>query len=260
MDKLTREAPEVRVYVGVGSEELTLHEVSEMLGIRPSAGWSVGDPTRRGEPRDMTSFDVHSGRSARDAPEDHLRALVAPAERIVDAVVASQGALGYVTLEVVESFPPSGGRIELSLEERWVRGLSAVEGLVDVDQYISFEPSNAVSPDTPEELMIGQTLRLSLKPASDQVASTIEVTHDPRLTSEAQGVLLRDVLAGIDDVPNGGYELLIEQRITSGAWTDTGFALDRETMAVLYPLVRAIRIVTEVAKEPDLSLTPPPTS
>lgn len=248
----SRQAPEVRVYVSVGSEDLTLSEVSEALGLQPSAGWSIGDPTRRGEPRDMTAFDLHSGRSARAEPEEHLRALIDPAEQVVDAVVASEGVLGYVTLEVVESFPGAGGTLELFLDERWVRALSRVEALLDVDQYITFEPSDRAWPETPDALMIGQTLWLSLNPMEDMDASTIDVTRDCRLTSEAQEITLREVLAGVEKVPRGGYELLIEQRIDSGAWTDTGFGLDRDTMAILYPSVRSVRLRTLVTRDPDL--------
>ena len=237
---------ETRVYVGVGSDSLTLEEVSVRLGLQPTGGWSIGELTRRGSRQESTFLEVDSGCSRESSHDEHLRGLIDRAERVAAVVDASQGVLDYARLEVVESFrSPAGARL-LVLDERWLRALQRMHGWLDVDQYIAFTTSDAERPECPEEIMLGQTLRLRLRPISDPHAAAVELTEDERFTSEMQDVVLREFLGGLDAVPDGGYVLEIEQTMITRVWTETGFGLSRETLAEAYPKIREIRLHTTV--------------
>lgn len=232
---------DTRVYIGVGSVSLHLDEVSAVVGLAPTAGWSVGELSRLGRPREWTFFELDSGCPGASSLREHLWKLLDRAERVAEAIDASEGALDFARLEVVQSFErPSV--TELVLDERWLRALQKMRAWLDVDQYIDVDGSDVERPETPEGVMIGQTLRFRLHPVSDFDSGAVELTEDDRCTSEVQDAALREYLKGLDVVPEGGYVLEIEQTMIERAGTETGFALSRETLSRAYPTIREVRL------------------
>jgi hypothetical protein len=128
---------ETRVYFAVASDELSPAQLTDRIGMQPSAALEKGS-RRPMPPMPATSaWKLDSGLD-RDAPlTDHLDALLVLIALLADKISELCEGESAARLQIVREFRSSEGEVGLgfALDERWLQVLSQTRAFVDVDEY-----------------------------------------------------------------------------------------------------------------------------
>jgi hypothetical protein len=126
-------------YVSVWSDALNLDQLTEVLGLGPDRGWSIGDRFLRGTRelhRKETAWEICPAVTEGSSIEDQLNSLYARAEAPIRRLLPGSMNLGC-RLQIVQTLTvrqlQSRG---LNIDPKWVALLAAAGGSVDIDQYV----------------------------------------------------------------------------------------------------------------------------
>jgi hypothetical protein len=126
-------------YASVWSNTLGLDQITEVLGLPPDRGWTIGDRFERGS-RDLyrkeSAWDIAPIVAAESSIEDQLDSLYSRVEasfrRIDPQSTDLSCKLQIVQTLTVKQLQSRG----LSIDNKWVTLLAEAGGRVDIDQYV----------------------------------------------------------------------------------------------------------------------------
>lgn len=114
---------------GSGSHE----QVTEIIGLRPSEAWNVGDINpRNGKPRNFMSWRLSSGLEDTQTLDAHIETLLLQLQNKANAI-RSLWVEYNLTLQCVGYFPPSGHGMHFNREQ--IRQAAQLGLSFDLDFY-----------------------------------------------------------------------------------------------------------------------------
>lgn len=137
-DAASRDRPSFRAAVGIGSQDLTIADITEVMGQEPDAAYDLGTPRPNGSPRSWSNwyleleFDDRLHRGC----DGLTQAIVNLGDDLADRAASLQARGCVVTISVEQHLDPEDPQTDgIHVDEGAIVWLARAHASLDVDQY-----------------------------------------------------------------------------------------------------------------------------
>lgn len=137
-DSSTQDRPNFHAALGIGSEDVSIAEITDAMGREPDTAYDLGDPLPTGVPRTWSKWYLELGFE----PDVHrgcyglAQAIVDLGDGLADRAASLQARGCSVTIQVTQYIDPDDPHTDgIHVDEEAIAWLARAHASLDVDQY-----------------------------------------------------------------------------------------------------------------------------
>ncbi len=137
-DEEAEDRPKFRAALGIGSEELSIAEISDVMGREPDRAYDLGDPLPTGVPRSWSKWrlELEFDDSVHRGCYGLAQAIVDLGDDLADRTASLQARGCSVTISVEQHIDPEDPETDgIHVDEEAIAWLARAHASLDVDQY-----------------------------------------------------------------------------------------------------------------------------